>query len=159
MNEVGAGFMVQATLCRSWLLAMMHGILGIGALAGGIMLIIDPTGDAIGLPNTLLEHSPFANFLIPGILLLLILGVLPMIIGISLIRHIRSGICEKFNLFPDRYWGWTFSLYTGFALLIWIMAQVYWIQAVSLIHIIYFTWGIGIQIATLWPEVQRRYSR
>ncbi|KQY82792.1 hypothetical protein ASD24_15165 [Paenibacillus sp. Root52] len=151
--------MVQPTLARSWLLAMMHGILGIGAIAGGIMLIIDPTGDAIGLPNTLLEHSPFANFLIPGILLMLVLGVLPMIIGISLIRHIHSALCEKLNLFPDRYWGWTFSLYTGFALLIWIMAQVYWIQAASLIHLIYFAWGIGIQIVTLLPGIQRRYSQ
>lgn len=157
--EWGAVFMVQPTLARSWLLAMMHGILGIGAIAGGIMLIIDPTGDAIGLPNTLLEHSPFANFLIPGILLMLVLGVLPMIIGISLIRHIHSALCEKLNLFPDRYWGWTFSLYTGFALLIWIMAQVYWIQAASLIHLIYFAWGIGIQIVTLLPGIQRRYSQ
>ncbi|WP_145046705.1 hypothetical protein [Paenibacillus xylanexedens] len=151
--------MVQPTLGRSRLLAVMHGILGIGALAGGIMLIIDPTGDAIGLPNTLLEHSPFANFLIPGILLMLVLGVLPMIIGISLIRHIHSALCEKLNLFPDRYWGWAFSLYTGFALLIWIMAQVYWIQAASLIHLTYFAWGIGIQIVTLLPGVQRKYTQ
>ncbi|WP_152416921.1 hypothetical protein [Paenibacillus sp. PAMC 26794] len=45
-------------------------------------------------------------------------------------------------LYPDR-WAWTFSLYTGFALIIWIMAQVYWIQDVSIIHLVYFAWGIG----------------
>ncbi|WP_440111549.1 hypothetical protein [Paenibacillus sp. QZ-Y1] len=144
---------------RSVLLAVMNGMLGIGAILGGIMLIIDPSGNMLKMPDSLLEHSPFANFLIPGIILLLVLGVLPVLIGVALLRRWQCALTEKLNLYPDRYWAWTFSLYTGYALLIWIMVQVYWIQDVSIIHLLYFAWGMGIQVVTLLPEVQRRYTK
>ncbi|PQP85094.1 hypothetical protein C0Q44_11580 [Paenibacillus sp. PCH8] len=106
-----------------------------------------------------LERSPFPSFLIPGIILLLVLGVMPVLIGISLLRRHHWGLGERLNLYPDRYWAWTFSLYTGFALIIWIMVQVYWIQDVSIIHLVYFAWGVGIQVVTLLPGVQQRYSK
>lgn len=142
---------------RSWALIMMQGLLGIGAMVGGGALIIDPSGNLVHMPDSLLEHSPFGSFLIPGIILLLVLGVMPMIIAISLLRRTHWEIGEKLNLYSNQYWGWTFSLYTGFALIIWIMVQVYWIQHISVIHLVYFAWGVGIQIVTLLPEVQRRY--
>ncbi|MGW7158018.1 hypothetical protein [Paenibacillus taichungensis] len=143
---------------RSWALIMMQGFLAIGAIIGGGALIIDPSGNLVKMPNSMLEHSPFGSFLIPGIILLLVLGVMPMIIAISLLRRIHWEIGEKLNLYPNQYWGWTFSLYTGFALIIWIMIQVYCIQHVSVIHLVYFAWGVGIQIVTLLPDVQRRYQ-
>jgi hypothetical protein len=137
---------------------MLQGLLAIGAIIGGGALIIDPSGNLIKMPDSLLDHSPFGSFLIPGIILLLVLGVMPMIIAISLLRRTHSEIGEKLNLYSNQYWGWTFSLYTGFALIIWIMIQVYWIQHVSVIHLVYFAWGVGIQIVTLLPGVQRRYQ-
>lgn len=143
---------------RSWALIMLQGLLAIGAIIGGGALIIDPSGNLIKMPDSLLDHSPFGSFLIPGIILLLVLGVMPMIIAISLLRRTHSEIGEKLNLYSNQYWGWTFSLYTGFALIIWIMIQVYWIQHVSVIHLVYFAWGVGIQIVTLLPGVQRRYQ-
>ncbi|WP_340014007.1 hypothetical protein [Paenibacillus sp. FSL K6-1318] len=144
---------------RSWLLILMHGILGLGAIVGGVILIMDPSGSMVNLPESLLEHSPFANFLFPGIILLLVLGVMPIMIAISLIRYVHWGLGERLNLYSDRYWAWTFSLYTGFALIIWIMVQVYWIQDVSLIHLVYFAWGVGIQVVTLLPGIQKKYSK
>ncbi|WP_413372883.1 hypothetical protein [Paenibacillus taichungensis] len=143
---------------RSWALIIVQGLLAIGAIIGGGALIIDPSGNLVKMPDSLLEHSPFGSFLIPGIILLLVLGVMPMIIAISLIRRTHWEIGEKLNLYSNQYWGWTFSLYTGFALIIWIMVQVYWIQHVSVIHLVYFAWGVGIQIVTLLPGVQRRYQ-
>lgn len=143
---------------RSWALIMMQGLLGIGAMVGGGALIIDPSGNLVHMPDSLFEHSPFDSFLIPGIILLLVLGVMPMIIAISLLRRTHWEIGEKLNLYSNQYWGWTFSLYTGFALIIWIMVQVYWIQHISVIHLVYFSWGVGIQIVTLLPDVQRRYQ-
>lgn len=102
---------------------------------------------------------PVCQFLFPGIILLLVLGVMPIMIAISLFRYIHWGLGERLNLYSDRYWAWAFSLYTGFALIIWIMAQVYWIQDVSLIHLVYFAWGVGIQVVTLLPGIQQKYSK
>jgi len=47
---------------------------GIGALYGGFSLITDPTGDKLQLPLNYLEPTPFRNYLIPGIVLLLVNG-------------------------------------------------------------------------------------
>ncbi|WP_222125243.1 hypothetical protein [Paenibacillus xylanexedens] len=150
---------MKRSIGRSWLLIVMHGFLGMGALVGGSILIMDPTGSMVNLPDSILEQSPFTSFLFPGIILLLVLGVMPLVIGISLMRYVHWELGETLNLYPDRYWAWTFSLYTGFALIIWIMVQVYWIQDVSIIHLVYFAWGVGIQVVTLWPRVQRKYSK
>lgn len=150
---------MKRSIGRSWLLIVMHGFLGMGALVGGSILIMDPTGSMVNLPDSILEQSPFTSFLFPGIILLLVLGVMPLVIGISLMRYVHWELGETLNLYPDRYWAWTFSLYTGFALIIWIMVQVYWIQDVSIIHLVYFAWGVGIQVVTLWPGVQRKYSK
>ena len=52
---------------------------GTGALFGGWSLITDPTGDDIQLPIAYLEHSPFRNFLIPGIILFSLIGVFSLV--------------------------------------------------------------------------------
>ncbi|WP_339166755.1 hypothetical protein MKX75_21520 [Paenibacillus sp. FSL R5-0341] len=151
--------MMKQRIGRSWLLILMHGMLGLGAIVGGVILIMDPSGSMVNLPESLLRNSPFSSFLFPGIILLLVLGVMPIMIAISLLRYVHWGLGERLNLYSDRYWAWTFSLYTGFALIIWIMVQVYWIQDVSLIHLVYFAWGVGIQVVTLLPGIQGKYSK
>ena len=42
---------------------------GIGAVAGGLGVILDPSGESLGVSVDLLINSPFKNFLIPGIVL------------------------------------------------------------------------------------------
>ena len=44
--------------------------LGMTSLAGAVPLIVDPSGKLFSKPLSLLEHSPFKSFLIPGIILL-----------------------------------------------------------------------------------------
>src|ERR1035441_10041746 len=63
------------------------GFLGIGAVAGGLMLILDPTGQRMGMPISFLDHSPFHSFLIPGIILLVSNGLLSLAIMIAAIRR------------------------------------------------------------------------
>lgn len=79
----------------SYLLAAMHGLIGIGAVAGGLMLMIDPSGKMLNIPASLLEKSPFTHFLIPGMILFLMLGVLPLLICLcsltSLVYLVSSG--------------------------------------------------------------------
>ncbi len=64
--------------------------LGIGALYGGGSLIIDPSGELLGMPLTMLESSPFNNFLLPGVILFLLLGVAPLLVGIALKKKTKS---------------------------------------------------------------------
>lgn len=53
--------------------------LSLGAFVGSIPMLIDPTGVQFGfMPLTLLRYTPFHTFLVPGLLLLIAIGLLPI---------------------------------------------------------------------------------
>ena len=60
--------------------------LGIGAVYGGGTLVIDPSGELLGLPLSVLNDSPFGDFMIPGLILLLFLGFLSFVIMFMTIK-------------------------------------------------------------------------
>ena len=133
-------------------------VLGTGAMFGGLGLVIDPSGELIKMPISLLENSPFSNFLMPGIILLVMLGILPLVVSYALIRKRQWELANKLNLFPEKHWAWTCSLYIGFILIIWITVQVYLIKLIAMVHVVYIFLGLIIQATTLLPSVQNYYS-
>jgi hypothetical protein len=52
------------------------GFLGLSGIAGGIGLIAQANGEPFGLPQGLLQYSPFHSYLIPGIILFVANGLL-----------------------------------------------------------------------------------
>lgn len=139
-------------------LYFLLGFLGAGAIGGGIALLIDPTGGMLGMPaDEVLKRSPFSDFFIPGILLLAVFGLLPLCVLYALVRRPEWGWADALNPFKDLHPAWTLSLYVGFGQIIWIMAETYIMNAVSLIHVLYMTIGLLIQIAALLPSVQEYF--
>jgi len=134
-------------------------LLGLGAVYGGSLLAFDPSGNMIGMPISLLQHSPFHNFLIPGIILLTFLGFMPLGIAWALITRQKFTPAEKLNVFKDRHWAWTYSLYAGFATIIWIAVQLYFVREAGVIHVVYIFWGLVIQVFTILPNVQAYYFK
>ncbi|MNP17785.1 hypothetical protein D3C76_1102280 [compost metagenome] len=144
---------------RSILLISLQLFLGLGAIFGGLAFIMDPSGEILKIPTTLLERSPFNNFLIPGIILFVVLGLFPIMISLALMKKWHWALGEQLNVFKDRHWSWTFSLYSGFAIIIWISVQVYMLNSVSLVHLFYIALGLIIQGSTLLPSVQDIYKK
>jgi len=68
-------------------LLFLLAVLGIGAIFGGFVLMISPSGKLFGMPLSMLENSPFSNFLIPGIILFSVLGAYPIWIVWALIKR------------------------------------------------------------------------
>ena len=56
-------------------------ILGVLGTLGGIALIIEPSGGRLGLEIAQLSSSPFKNYLVPGILLLTVIGLDSLILA------------------------------------------------------------------------------
>ncbi len=79
-------------------------------IIGGIGLVFDPSGSAVGIPLEFLASSPFSNYLIPGLILLIVLGVFPLVVGVGLFRH--------------RSWSLSGSLIVGVGLVIWIGVEI-----------------------------------
>lgn len=83
---------------------------GIGAVGGGIALMLGPQGEIIPLPVSQLAGSPFDSYLIPGLVLFTVLGIGPLAVAfLAWRRHVLSPVL---------------TLLVGLALLIWIGVQV-----------------------------------
>lgn len=144
---------------RNFLLFLL-GFLSIGAMGGGIVLIISPSGELLGMPLSTFKNMPFDSFLIPGIILFTLLGLLPALLIFALIRKPESGLADGLNLYRDMHWSWTFSIYIGFALIGWIHIQLIFLQAgVFWLHTFYLFYGIFLIIIALLPQVRALYKK
>lgn len=133
--------------------------LGLGALFGGGVLIILPSGKLIGMPLSLLNKSPFSDFLFPGIILFGVLGVFPVLLVFALINKPSNPFLESVNFFSDMHWSWSFSIYTAFALIIWIQVEMMFLNAVSWLHTFYMFLAIAIIFVSLLPQVRTIYRK
>ena len=143
----------------SKLLVFLHLLLGIGAIFGGGVLVIDPSGELIKMPLTLLEHSPFESYLIPGLILFIAIGVFPLLTAFALVKKPQIESANAINLFPDKHWSWAYSMYLGFALIIWITIEAFFLKEMIHIHVGYIFLGLAIQAVTLLPSVQKYYLK
>ena len=110
-----------------WLLLVLHGFVGIGALAGGLAAITNPN-EPLGVTVEALKNSPFSSFLIPGIILFTIIGIGNIVSAITL------GYGYKFQGYISSTFSW--------ALVIWIVVQCIMLQEIVPLHIIFFVIGI-----------------
>ena len=109
-------------------LGALQALIGLGAIGGGLMLVIDPSGSTLGVPASLLEGSIFPNFLIPGIFLLVVNGF-------------GSSIGAVFS-FTKRQYTQGIAIVLGVILVSWIVIQVIIIRSIGWLHGIYFILGI-----------------
>ena len=130
----------------------------ISGLFGGIGLTISPSGESIGMPITLLENTPFNNFLIPGIFLLLVLGIYPAVLGYAMISGPRWKWANKLNIYNKFHYIWSYSIYLGLILVSWIIIQVYLIGGGHIFQLVYGLLGVLILLITLSPQVMKFYS-
>lgn len=130
----------------------------ISGLAGGIGLTFSPSGESIQMPISLLDNTPFNNFLIPGFFLLIVLGVFPAALGYAMIREPEWKFPNKLNVYLNLNYLWTYSLYLGLILVSWIIIQVYLIGGGHIFQLIYGLLGVLILILALSPQVMNYYS-
>lgn len=104
----------------------------IGALVGGIPMIAYPDGSASGISTSYLEHSPFANYLIPGLVLVTFNGLLSLMVFLSLILNVR-------------HHSW-FVMGQGIILLGWIVIQMIMLREVNFLQVAFGTIGLALII-------------
>jgi len=138
-------------------LIWLHIILGLQGLLGGGAFLMAPDGHLLQMPFSHLKNTPFSDFLIPGLLLFLFLGVYPMAVAYSLWKRLTWRWPEVLNPFKQTHWSWAASLSVGVIVMIWIIVQVQWIP-VGFLHIFIFVWGVVILLVTLLPNVRRYYG-
>lgn len=99
-------------------------LLGIGGVVGGIGLTADRSGDVFGYPVAWLDRTPFSDFLIPGLLLLLLLGVGPLVVAYGLLRKPAWRWTDAWNSRTGEHWAWTGALIVGVGVVAWIIVEI-----------------------------------
>jgi len=140
-----------------WLLIFLLAFLGLNGAAAGALFIIAPDGRLIQMPLSNLKNAPFSDFLIPGFLLLIFIGIYPMAAAYSLWKLPVWRWPDALNPFKQFHWSWAGSLAAGAIVMVWILVQIQWIK-VGALHIIVLVWGAVIVLLALLPSV-RRYCR
>jgi hypothetical protein len=141
------------------LLALILVFTGIGGIYGGYSFIMAPDGSKMGMTTDILLNSPFNSFLIPGIILILFNGIMPLVVAWGLFIKPPWQWPEMVNLYHKQHWCWTFSLYYGFILIIWINVQIIMLGFSSLLQPIFALTGALISILTLFPGVSHYYRK
>ena len=85
-------------------------LLGIGAIGGGLILMIAPRGEIMPLPLSALAGSPFDTYFVPGVILFGVLGLGPLIAArLAWLRHPLAPMA---------------AFVVGAGLLIWVAVEV-----------------------------------
>lgn len=142
-----------------YLLLLLLVFTGTGGIYGGYSLVKEPDGSLMGMSTTILGNSPFDTFLVPGIILLLFNGILPLLIAWGLLVRPPWQWPEVFNLYHKQHWCWTFSLYYGFILVIWINVQLIMLGESSLLQPLFALTGVLVSILTMLPAVFQYYKK
>jgi hypothetical protein len=129
-------------------------LLGGAAIYGGGALVADPTGVRLQLPLTYLDGSPFRDYLIPGIILLLVLGVAPLVAAVALWLRPRWSAAARLERLLHHHWGWVLAVAVGCALIIWIAVQLTMVPYFFLQPLM-LAWGLLIVLLAFSPTVRR----
>ncbi|MBK7147985.1 MAG: hypothetical protein IPH78_03975 [Bacteroidetes bacterium] len=127
-----------------WLSVVLLLLNAAGAIPAGVLYIADPSGSKMGTTTALLQHSPFSNFLIPGIVLFLANGVCSLVAFALLVSKHKAGAVAV--------------LLQGAILCGWIAIQVYMLRLVDPLHIIMFTVGVLLILSSVAMQRTKRQT-
>jgi len=108
----------------------------ISALFGGWSLMSDPSGETMDIPLRFLEHAPFENFRVPGVILFITNGVFSLLFAVMVLLKFMN-------------YSWL-VIFQGFILIGWLIIQIIMIRDFyGPLHVLYFSVGI-LLISTGW---------
>lgn len=112
----------------------MNLFIGLGALSGGVLALSTNAHASFGIDSSLLVHSPFTTFLIPGLFLLFVLGFGNLFLAFYGVKSAS---------FPYT------SCLMGMILIAWIIIQCLFLASIAFLHVLFFALGF-IQFIGGW---------
>jgi hypothetical protein len=119
-----------------WVSVVFLALLGLGAVAGGIALVVRPDGSVMGFDVAILAGSPFRDFLVPGLILGGLFGLGSLAVAVIGLR--------RWHVAPFLAFG------IGIGQMIWIPVQLSIIKDLSFFHPTCYAIGLVIATASYW---------
>lgn len=117
------------------LLFFLVAFIAVTSSVSGLLMISQPDGSILQLPASLLENTPFKNFLIPGIVLAGIVG------GVNLLA-----VFYNLQRHPMRY---NWAIAGGTVIILWIIVQLLLINTFHPLQVLYLFAGL-LTILIAW---------
>ncbi len=121
------------------LLVTIQALVGLTAIMGGAKLVSDPTGASAALPLVWLAGSPFPDYRIPGVVLLVVIGVGTIVAGVIVLRQRRYAKAAAFG--------------SGLMLIAYITVEVWVVGLRTVLQPLYF--ALGLAMPALGAMVRR----
>lgn len=118
------------------LAGLLMALMAVGALYGGIGLVLAPDGSLLQLPSHFLQQTPFASYAIPGFLLALTVG--------------GSAVAGAVLAFVGHRWADLATVVCGAIVVGWILGQLAFLGYVFLLQAIVLAWGLVLLALGLW---------
>lgn len=119
-------------------------VLSLTALYGGAALVAAPDASlvdaVIPVDLTHLEGTPFADYTVPGLILFVALGLVPLVV--------------VYGLWTRTAWAWPGAVGSGVLLLGWLVVEVWLVGYVSVLQPAYALFGLGILGLAFLPSVR-----
>lgn len=122
-------------------LFVLVSFIAVTANLSGLLLISQPDCSILKLPLSLLEGTPFKTYLIPGVLLVVFVGIVNLL---AVFFNLRSH--------QSRY---DWAMAGGVSVVVWFLSQLILIQTVHWLHVAYF--GIGLIIFLLAYQLKGKW--
>src|SRR3954454_11494832 len=104
MARSGRSLVVLAILSLSLLL------LGIGGIYGGIVFLLDPSGGLMQMSLSYLDGLPLRSYALPGLWLLIVMGVSPLVILYGLWAQPTWSWTALIERRSHAHWAWTAAI-------------------------------------------------
>lgn len=137
-------------------LIVVTAFLTLSGMFGGMMLVLDPSGKLLGLPSRVLDNTTFTTFIIPGLILLFVLGVFPAIISFALWTRPEWKAVNGLEHIFSEHWGWIGAGVVAVALFVWLAVEL-WMVGYSSLLLVYIINGVAVIALTLLPSTRHYY--
>ena len=131
--------------------------LAFGGLYGGVEMLRDPSGGSLGM-DVVLPQLPVTDFVLPGIFLLVVMGLAPIALAYGLVARPNWGWAAALSRWSRHHWAWTGTLALGLVLGVWLAVQGWMIGFVWPIQFVTAGNGVAIVVLALLPRVRRSFA-
>lgn len=140
-----------------WPLLVLLVVLAFGGLYGGVAMLLDPSGRALGMEG-ILPLLPVRGFVLPGLFLLLVMGVAPIGLAYGLLRRPALAVMAPVERLTGHHWAWSATIALVAVLAVWLAIQGVLIGFRWPIQFVTAANGGAILVLALLPPVRRAYA-
>jgi hypothetical protein len=139
-----------------WPLILVLILLALGGFSGGIPMLADPAKGGYLNFGEMLPELPVSNFILPGLFLLVVMGLLPLFLSYALIARPIWGWLDRLFQWSGHHWAWSGCLVLVGIIAIWLTYEgclIGWFPITYITAIL----GLLIFLFSMAPSVRKFY--